>query len=177
MRISGLAILVIMILTSCKQNAEKEFDMRTLPSEWVRLTKTDTGLIIFNSCDAGNLLMTITNKNNTIGLFMHGEQEDYTLQILSAVRTNNDTVKIKAKCTDSEEINELKFVWIDQTKGMGRLISRSVNGIASDETFVISDRQKDFPTVNQPCRECWGDDCEEFTKNDTINPANSPQTK
>ena len=177
MRILRLSILVIMILTSCKQNVEKEFDMKNLPTEWVKLTQTDTGLIVFNSCDAGNLLMTITNKNNKIGLFMHGQQEDYTFEILKAIQTKSDTVKIITKWTDSEDIIELKFFWIDQSKGLARLISKSTNGIASDEIFVAADRQKDFPTVDQPCRECRGDECHEFAKNDTINSADSTQTK
>jgi hypothetical protein len=177
MRILKFTFLVIIILTSCKQNIEKEFDMKSLPTEWVKLTQTDTGLIVFNSCDGGNLLLTITNKDNNIGLFMHGQQEDYTFEILKAIQTESDTVKINTKCTNSEDLIELKFFWIDKTNGLAKLISKSTNGIASDETFVTADRQKDFPTVNQPCRECWSDECDEFTENDSIYSADSTQTK
>jgi hypothetical protein len=169
MRILWLSILVSIIITSCKQNVEKEFDMKSLPAEWVKLTKTDSGLIIFNSCDAGNLLMTITNRNNKIGLIMHGQQEDYTLEVLSAIQTEKDTVKIQARWEDAKELYELKFIWIDKNNGLGRLISTSTNGISSDKTFVMLEKQNDFLIVNQPCRECWGDECDEFTKNDTIN--------
>lgn len=177
MRILGLSILFIIILASCKQNLEKEFDMKSLPTEWIKLTKTDTGFIIFNSCDAGNLLMTITNKNNKVGLFMHGQQEDYTFEILKAIQTDSDTVKINTKWTDSEGLIELNFFWDDKAKGLARLISKSTIGIALDETFVTADRQKDFPIVNQPCRECWGDECDEITQNDTINSPDSTQIK
>ena len=68
----------------------------------VKLTQTVTGLFICNSCDAGNLLMTITGKNNKIGLFMHGQQEDHTLDIIKAVQTDNDTVKIEAGSINTE---------------------------------------------------------------------------
>ncbi len=108
---------------------------------------------------------------------MHGQQEDYTFEILKAIQTESDTVKINTKWTDSEDLIELKFFWIDKTKGLARLISKATNGIASDETFVTADRQKDFPTVNQPCRECWGNECDEFTENDTIYSVDSTQTK
>ena len=163
MRLFIPALFIILLQASCRQIKVKDFDVKSFPAEWVQLTETDSGFIIYNSCDQGNLLMSITNEKNMIGLFMHGMQEDYFLQILGAVQSN-DTIRIKAKWPDSGEEEVLKFVWIDKAKGVGEIISSSENGNSSEVILVTQDKQKYFPIVNQPCRECWGDECDEIEK-------------
>lgn len=161
-------LFIVLIQTSCRQNADKDFDIKSLPTEWVQLTETDSGFIIYNSCDQGNLLMSITHEIKRTGLFMHGMQEDYYLEVLGAVQSG-DTIRMKARWPDSQELEELKFVWADKSKGVGMMISSSENGYSSEVILVTQDKQKYFPTVNQPCRECWGDECDEMEKRlDTI---------
>jgi len=74
-------------------------------------------------------------------------------------------------------LQELKFIWTDKTRGIAKLISSCKAGITTDEIFVIAERQKDFPTVNQACRECRGDECDEIAKNDSIHPEDSSPEK
>ncbi len=38
----------------------ESFDIGNLPSEWIRLTKTDSGMVIYNSCDGGNKLINLS---------------------------------------------------------------------------------------------------------------------
>lgn len=158
-----LALLTILLYTSCSKTTGENFDIRSLPSEWVKLTETDSGLVIYNSCDQGNLMVSITHQNNMTGLFMHGMLEDYFLRVVGAVLVD-DTIKIKAKWPDSGESEELKFVWIDKDKELSMLISQADNGQSSQVILVSQDEQSNFRIVNQPCRECWGDDCDEMEK-------------
>ena len=177
-----LALALLIFLISCKEAkkepAKKEaFNLNSLPTDWVELTKTDSGFIVFNSCDMGNSLLTITNKPNNRGLLLHGTQEDYDFDILEAYQTINDTVIIKARWKESKKLQDWKFIWTNKAKQLGRWITTYSEGkdFISDNAFVTAANQKNFPKVDQPCRECWGDECdyEEKMKNVVAHPVDS----
>jgi hypothetical protein len=162
-----LALLTLTILMACKQ-AKKEsrkepFNLATLPADWVKLTKTDSGFIVYNSCEGGNTLLTISNKQNKPGFLLHGTQEDYDFDILETYQLN-DTVIIKARWKDSKELQDWKFVWTDKAKQLGRWITTYNEGFTSNEVFVTATKQNNFRKVDQPCKECWGDDCDYIEK-------------
>lgn len=161
MRIIGLTLIVIIFLISCHEIKTETFDMSSLPTEWVRLTERNGKLIVFNSCDAGNLLLTISKRENKFELLLHGEQENYEFEILKSDEFN-DTIVFKAKWKDSDEIQDFKFHWTDREKGLGRWTTTYSNGFFSDNIFVIKEKEKDFEQVQQPCKECWGDECDEI---------------
>lgn len=148
----------MLFLTSCKQTTAIPFDITVFPKEWVRLTENNGKLIIYNSCDGGNLLLTIKKKGENFGLLLHGQQEDYDYEILESTQLG-DTIFIKAKWTDSETKQDFKFFWTNKENGIGRWITTHF-----DEILVLADRQNDFEKVEQPCRECWGDECDEIEK-------------
>jgi hypothetical protein len=83
MKILGLTISFLLLLTSCKETTNEAFDLNSFPKDWVRLTD------------------------------------------------------------------------------LGRFISTYSNGLTSDNLFVTKDKQITFEKFDQPCRECWGDKCDE----------------
>jgi hypothetical protein len=121
------------------------------------LTKTDSGFIVYNTCNAGNLLLTITNAKNKPGILLHGQQEDYEFDVLETYRSK-DTVVVKARWKGSSELQDFKFIWTDKAKQLGRWITTYNEDFTSNEVFVTTEKQHHYRKVDQPCRECWGDE-------------------
>lgn len=163
MKILGLTISFLLLLTSCKQAKKETFELNSFPKEWVRLTDKDGKLVVYNSCDAGNLLLTISNKRDHFELLLHGQQEDYDFEILETTQLN-DTIFLKAKWKGSDEKQDFKFFWANKEKGLGRFITTYSSGFTSDNLFVTGDKQTNFEKFEQPCRECWGEECDEIEK-------------
>lgn len=167
MTIRTLALLMLTFLIACKQTKKEPrkepFNLTTLPADWVKLTKTDSGLIVYKSCDGGNLLLTITNKQNKPGILLHGTQEDYEFDILEAYQSTNDTVIIKARWVGTSKMQDFKFLWTDKAKQLGRWITTYNEDFTSNEVFITATKQNNFRKVDQPCRECW-EDCDYVEK-------------
>jgi hypothetical protein len=145
---------------ACKSVKKEPFNLASLPADWVKLTKTDSGLIIYNSCNMGNALLTITNKQNKPGILLHGTQEEYEWEILECSQITNDTVLIQARWKDSQELQDFKFVWEDKTKHLGRWIT-NYGKHTSNEIFVTAVNQNTVSKFDQPCRECFEEgECE-----------------
>ena len=122
-----LVIISIILLSSCgqspnnangansdtnQQSTDQIIDLNTFPKDWVRLTEKNGKLVIYNSCEGGNLLLTFSKKQDHFELLAHGQ----------------------------------------------------------DELFVTSEKQANFEVIDQPCRACWGDECDEI-ESKTINKA------
>ena len=163
MKILGLTISFLLLFTSCKETKKEIFNLNSFPKEWVRLTDKDGKLVVYNSCDAGNLLFTISNNRDHFELLLHGQQEDYDFEILETTQLN-DTIFLKAKWKGSHEKQDFKFFWTNKEKGLGRFITTYSSGFTSDNLFVTGDKQTNFEKFDQPCRECWGDECDEKEK-------------
>ena len=167
-----ICLLCSLILASCngqgsiddsvlKPMEEKAFDLSTLPKDWVMLTPTDSGLVVFNSCDGGNGLVSILKNNNSYRLLLHGTQEDDEFDILKTTLGAGDTVFLKAEWTNSDERQDFKFVWKDKEKKHAQWITTFSSGITTVDIFVASDQQTNYPKIDQPCKECWGEECDE----------------
>lgn len=167
MKLLGLTISFFLLFTSCNETKKEAFDLNLLSKDWVRLTEKDGKLIVYNSCDAGNMLLTISKVSDHFELLLHGEQEDCDFEILETTQLN-DTIFLKAKWKDSDEKQEFKFFWTNKEKGLGRFITTYSNGFTSDNLFVIRDKQTTFEKFDQPCRECWGDECDELKNEEKI---------
>jgi hypothetical protein len=163
MKLLGLTISFLLLLTSCKETNKENFDLNLFPKEWVKLTDKDGKLVIYNSCDAGNMLLTISKKSDRFELLIHGQQEDYNFEILETTQLI-DTIYIKAKWKDYDEEQEFKFYWKIKEQGLGRFNTTYSNGLKSDNLFVTREKQTNFEKFDQPCRECWGDECDEIEK-------------
>jgi signal transduction histidine kinase len=161
MKLPYLILLFSILVSSCTETKKEEFELNSFHKDWVRLTEKEGKLIVFNSCDAGNLLLSISQKNNHFNLLLHGEQEDSDFEILES-NQNNDTVILKTKDKETNENQNFKFIWVDREKGLGRWLITFPNGHTIDHFFVISDKQTKFDIITQPCEECWGEECEEL---------------
>lgn len=161
MRLPLVILSFSFLLTSCTGTKKEDFDLNSFPKEWVRLTKKEGKLIVFNSCDAGNLLLSISKKNNRFSLLLHGEQEDSDFEILET-HQHNDTIFLRSKDKASNENQNFKFIWVDREKSLGRWINTYSNGHTSDNVFVTLDKQTKFDIITQPCEECWGEECDEL---------------
>lgn len=175
---SGLLILMafFMLLTGCNRRTEtdkasppeeKSFNLASLPQDWVMLTPKGNGYVVYNSCDSGNPLLTLSHDKATTTLLLHGQQEDYEFEVLKAYTGSNDTIVLKAKWKGAEQLQDFKFIWKDKAKKLGRWITTYDTGHIADQVFVPANLQNQYPVVNQPCRECWGDECDEM-ENDSI---------
>ena len=164
LRVLILVLLFLGFITSCQKEKKDYFDLKKLPKHWVKLTKMGGELVVFNSCDNGNLLLTISKKTDKYKLLLHGQQEDSEFEIIESFR-QNDTIIIKAKLEDSEEKQIFKFSWLDKNKGIGHWITTYSNDFTLDYIFVEENNQISFKKVEQPCRECWGEECDEAEKN------------
>lgn len=174
-----LFITIVMLAFSCQNKSEQAEKPQTinsevsvsaqkndttasvtaLPSDWICLTDKDGELIIFNSCDGGNMLLTISEKK----LLLHGQQEDTEFIIKSIDESSNSTI-IKTTGLTGEGSQDFIFKWIDKDKGLGKWSTTYDNPEKWhwEYTFVSAPHQKDFKLVNQPCKECWGDECDEM---------------
>ena len=161
MKIGVALILLIFSLNVNSQTIEKSFDLGSLPSDWVKLTETDSGLVIYNICEAGNRLLTITQEKDKFGILLHGLQEDYSYEVLD-VSQENDIIEIKAKWKNSEQLQNFKFSWFDSENGIGIWETTFFSGRTDKYKFSTFERQFYFPIVDQPCSECWGDECDYF---------------
>ena len=159
MKISVALILLIFSVTVNCQTIEKSFDLGSLPYDWVRLTETDSGLVIYNTCDAGNRLLTILQEKDKYGILLHGLQEDYSYEVLDAYQVN-DIIEIKAKWKNSEHLQNFRFSWFDRKNGIGIWETTYFSGRTDKYKFSTFERQFFYPIVDQPCTECWGDECD-----------------
>jgi len=158
MKLIFSALALWIIFPAC-QPERRTFDLTTLPPDWIYLTKTDSGNVIFNSCDGGNSLVTITRVQDSLGLFFHGEQEDLAFKVLSSSIGNGDTVVIQTSGPGASPPQIFTFLWTDIEKGLG---------LWNQRTYVASNHKADYKDIYQPCSECW-EDCDDPPK-DIKNP-------
>lgn len=154
-------IVLFALITACQEAKRAPFGLNAFPKHWVRLTKKDGKLLVYNTCDAGNLLLTISKKNGRFGLLLHGQQEDADFEIVDATQAD-DTIFLQTKWKGANQAQSFKFFWTDRKNGLGRFVTTYPTGLVSDELFVIRNKQINFEKVDQPCRECWGEECDEI---------------
>jgi hypothetical protein len=123
----------------------------------VRLTKLNGEWVIFNSCDAGNRRISLKGSNE---LLLFGEQDDAEFVIDHRIE-QGDTISFETHWKGGEEKMLFRFIWIDRHLGLGRWLTISPNDNNSDYVFVDGGHEAGYKVVNQPCRECWGDECED----------------
>lgn len=156
-----LSFSFFLLFTSCRETKETIFDLNSFPKDWVSLTEKEGKLVIYNSCDAGNLLLKISKNRNNFDLILYGQQEDYEFKVLKSSQLN-DTIYFKTKWKNSKKKQDFKFFWINKENEIGKFITRYSNGYLSENIFVTNVKQTRFEKIDQPCKECWGDECDEI---------------
>lgn len=134
------------------------FNIDDIPSNWIRLTKTDSIPIIYSTCDGGNRLISILQKNEGYNLLMHGQQEDYEYTIKDTRINEAGIILITATWVNSTEEQEFKFKWIDVDNGLGKWETTFHPNFYHADEFISKKFEHNFPAVEQPCVECWGEE-------------------
>lgn len=160
MRVIAIIAVLFTLFTSCEDKPGEAYDPGALPTDWVMLTEHENKLVVYTPCDAGNLLLAITKNEEGYCLLLHGVQEDIPYSISESYK-HNDTIMLYTVRKDSRDKQVFKFVWHDHARGVGRWITTHPNGYHSDNIFTTSHRETDYERVDQPCRECWGDECDD----------------
>lgn len=131
-----------------------------LMTDWIKLSLINKEQVVYNSCEMGNLILTVEEINNRASLRMHGEQEDSYFQIQSSMQVG-DTIQLQMQVTNTKIKQSFWFNWVDKTRGVGRWRTEYRTGHKLDLSFVNKKYLNSFKIVNQPCRECWGDECDD----------------
>lgn len=69
---------------------------------------------------------------------------------------------INAQWKDSDEKQDFTFLWIDKENMIGKWTTSYSSGWTTDYNYTTLDNQLAFPNIDQPCSECWGDECDFF---------------
>lgn len=93
------------------------YDLTEWPLNWTRLTKTDSTAIIFESCDGGNMLITV-NPIDSLILF-HGQQEDITYQYLESRISTDSTIHFIFGEDRIKDSFSFSWIWINKDEGVG----------------------------------------------------------
>jgi hypothetical protein len=131
-------------------------DLSLWPLDWVRLTETDSSTIIFESCDGGNMIITVDPTDST--LLFHGQQEDITYVFIEAGLASDSTLHFIFGKDKKQDV--FTFQWIDKERGIGlwELRPYYLDLESHQVQFVSKQKEGNFNLFEQPCRECWDDE-------------------
>jgi len=127
-----------------------DFSLASLEGEWHMVTQQDNEWVLFYPCDADNTYVQVRGDSIVIGW-----GQDATLgKIESWALTNPDELSLVVNdsyATSTYRVQQTEdglsqwWLWED-TEG---------------PSYFIRARDKNkYPTIKQPCKECW-EDCEE----------------
>ncbi|MDX2360367.1 MAG: hypothetical protein QNK23_06150 [Crocinitomicaceae bacterium] len=142
----------------------RDFDtnlsMSSFPEKWIGLTETDTGQVIFNHCAGGDYKILITEIDGKKTLLEYGEQEDSEYWI-NKISSKKNKIVFSVECKLSGKKGNFTFQWVDQSKGIGSWTSNVPKISKRNGLFVFENFRNHFPIIDQPCVECWGDECDD----------------
>ena len=136
----------------------ESFSLDSFPKEWVKLTMYENKYVIYQSCDAGNRQWRFSKNKDKYELLLYGEQEDYEFDIIKTYKVN-DTIFVESRWKLSEKTVNFKVLWDKDNHLM-----RATNLWDAWDLFVEEKNVSNYEVYIQPCRECWGDECDEIEK-------------
>jgi hypothetical protein len=136
----------------------ESFSLDSFPKEWVNLTMYENRYVIYESCDAGNRLWRFSKNNGRYELLMYGTQEDYIFEIDKTYKIN-DTIFVESRWKDSKEIKNFKIL-----RDKNKYLMQTLGYFDTWDLFVEDQNTSAYEVYIQPCRECWGDECDELIK-------------
>lgn len=159
MKFFYLSIILLIFFSNCKNEQSKHNNVTSIhnPNDEIEfdnnlynlLTINRNDTIIFNPCDANN--KTIEVINDTI-IVDYG-QEIIKYYIVKKNKTSNST---KYKLRNFSE----KIVFEEQ------IINQNLSyWIFENDKYLFSKKTNRYKTLNQPCKECWGDECDDIDMN------------
>ncbi|AWH85233.1 hypothetical protein HYN59_08930 [Flavobacterium album] len=150
-----IILLVIAILSTLTAQSQKQADLASLPADWTKLSLMEDGQVVYNTCDGGNLRLTLYKEGGTWYLLAYGQQEDYLFEIKKA--TGSKTIVFDCVWKDTTDKQQFTFTWADKAKGLAKWEAK---GWDWDFTFVSLWDEVSYLHIMQPCKECWDEGCE-----------------
>ncbi|NQY05895.1 MAG: hypothetical protein HRT68_06750 [Flavobacteriaceae bacterium] len=146
-----------------KQKQSKQVRFPDIPRNYIALTEQKGKTIIFNPCDAANHQVKIDEKDGTIQIYYLEGQEATLLEVESVSKTEKGYAFggiIYGEFYDKAmEVTPLDTAY--------EMVNWTLSAFDGNRTMIFTDAQykTNYEVVDQPCKECWGDDCDDMNEN------------
>lgn len=134
---------------SIEIQSASEFTLASLIGEWHMVTLQDNNWVLYYPCDADNTFVQVKGDSIVIGW-----GQDATLGKIESWSLTN---------------NELSLVVNDSYATTTYRVQQTEDGLTQwwlwedsegPSYFIPASEKNNYPTIKQPCKECW-EDCEE----------------
>ncbi|UKN03798.1 hypothetical protein K6119_09875 [Paracrocinitomix mangrovi] len=137
------------------------YELDEFPKNWIQLTKTDSSFIIYESCDMGNGMISITEVENNWTILLHGTQEEFKFKIINSRISSSGEILINSESFETNEKLNCSISWNEKYSGVAAWKFNWENGHSTINDYVNSEFEKEFEKVEQPCTDCWSqEDCD-----------------
>jgi hypothetical protein len=162
-----IALLFFCILAGCSNNSnsvtekadvshsaettsDSHFTLASLAGEWHMVTLQDNNWVLFYPCDADNTFVQVKGDSIVIGW-------------------GQDATAGKIESWSRSNIDELSLVVNDSYATSTYRVQQTDDGLTQwwlwedaegPSYFIPAAEKSNYPTIKQPCKECW-EDCEE----------------
>jgi len=135
---------------STEIQSASDFTLASLAGEWHMVTQMDNEWVLFYPCDADNTFVQVKGDSIVIGW-------------------GQDATAGKIESWSRSNIDELSLVVNDSYATSTYRVQQTDDGLtqwwlwedAEGPSYFIPATEKSiYPTIKQPCKECW-EDCEE----------------
>jgi len=142
------------ILLLCTHPIFSQVDSAFWNKQFVQLSFKGGDTVIFNPCDALNRTLFISQDS----IFDNQGQEQVTMKIANA--EHNDTAWVL-----HTPLADYTLVYYNETSGIAKWkIKYKPIKYPVKILFVQKEKSNCFKVINQPCKECWGSDCDDVKK-------------
>lgn len=160
-----IAIIFLSLLIGCQSKDYDKFEDISLSDnfqkDWYMLTERDSGYTIMNPCDAENRRQQIIGDT----MIVYGGHELDKYLITSIKKNLRDKYLFSTINLLGNDIQSFYFSYVDYESGIGywKTTKEPVN-LKKDLLFISAKDTSNFKVTNQPCVECWGEECDEIEK-------------
>jgi hypothetical protein len=150
-------ILLMLLIIVATAQAQNDAAIAALPADWTRLTKQGDEMVVYNTCDGGNLQLRLYKESGKWHILAHGQQEDYLFEVRKATALG-DNITLNCVSEGTEDKQQFIFRWTNKPKGLARWEAK---GWDWNDMFVSLPDEVNHLHIAQPCKECWEEaDCE-----------------
>ncbi len=137
------------VTDSTEIQSASDFTLASLAGEWHMVTLQDNNWVLFYPCDADNTFVQVKGDSIVIGW-----GQDATLGKIESWSKSNDYLSLVVN--DSYSTNTYRVQQTDDGLTQWWLWEDA----EGPSYFIPASDKSNYPTIKQPCKECW-EDCEE----------------
>jgi hypothetical protein len=173
MKIITYLVFLLSMFMAHAQSDQEVLHLGIIPRDWIRLTETDSGLIVYNTCKKGNKSITIHhNDHRALAVEIKELHKQNVFDIVRGnAQSNNDSLAINLWNGETMPngtiiTGVLWFKWYDEQNGIGTWYTYFTD---SQVKYVAMEKVMEYPIIDQPCNECWEvEQCTLYTASGTI---------